>query len=153
MKNAFRLLLVMTIFTSCSIMDQSPDGTAALMFKTKVCSDPPKWVAGDSIQISIEVISDDKNFTAEAPEIYLPFSNMANFDFQGPIVNLSWLPDSLASIPPTDRYLRLYSTFISKTDTTFLRVREQYNIVIDSVGYYFFQRDQNSYKIDTFPVN
>jgi hypothetical protein len=140
--------------TSCGI---SPDESKGLdcerLLRVDLDVYPDKWKAGDSIDLMIQSISKIDTLIPKGPEVAIPYAHMAKFNFDGPSVTVRWATDSVIFLNSAGRYFLLAGTFINIRDNIVLRTESRWTILQDSADFFYLQPDQNSYKIDTFPVN
>jgi hypothetical protein len=116
-------------------------------------SEPQKWEIGDSLFISAFFDNSDSmgrpnGFGYIAPGI---IDSMTIREIENTLVmDLIWIPDSLQYRDQKQLRMTFEEGFDKAGESYLLEWSETVKILRDSAGYYFFQPDTNSYKIDTF---
>ena len=152
MYKAILLILTVIFVVACNGTIDKDSEKQNRDFKFSFDAIPDKWKTEDSIRIRIAVVSDNQNYVPGQPEIFMPLINHANFDFGKSVISFSWKPDSLKSIPEKQRTIVIKGFFNSKSDSSYIRCSENIVILQDSSGLYYFHREEDSYKLDTFKL-
>jgi hypothetical protein len=68
-------------------------------------------------------------------------------------MELIWIPDSLNHLFNDELNIRFEESFELAGDSMLLEQSEIVRILQDSLEFFYFQRNRDSYKIDTLPLN
>lgn len=152
MNKVFLSIFALILFAGCSSIDGKKSEKPNRDFELRLNSLPEKWSKGDSLSVRIELVSKNNEFEPGQPEIFLPLANHAKFDFGKSFMSFSWKPDSLEYIPEIERSIKIKGFFNSKSDSSYIRCTENILINQDASGLYYFQRDEESYQLDTLKL-
>jgi hypothetical protein len=146
------VILILIGLGSCGAPKDGIRGVQTRDFESEYSTIPERWRTGDSIKIRIALVSRDDDYEPGQPEIFMPLIHNARFEFGKSMISIAWKPDSLNYLPESERIIRIKGFFDSRSDSSYIKYTERLIILQDSLGYYYFQRDENSYKTDTFKL-